>query len=118
MQINGCYRDRLLAVCEAAILIVLPRDNSNVAGFDGQSRAVNVLGLKALPVKGCQDVTVTANETYRIRTGREQISIGRFALNGKRASWVCHPDETFIGVPKVISTLPDIQSIDVTRYTC
>ncbi|EKD2720149.1 hypothetical protein ORA30_002666 [Escherichia coli] len=104
------------SVRSSDVLIVLPRDNSTVAGFDGQSSAVNVLGLKALPVKGCQDVTVTANETYRIRTGREQISIGRFALNGKRASWVCHPDETFIGVPKVISTLPDIQSIDVTRY--
>ncbi|EEX0398536.1 hypothetical protein BIA72_003404, partial [Escherichia coli] len=103
------------SVQSSDVLIVLPRDNSTVAGFDGQSSAVNVLGLKALPVKGCQDVTVTANETYRIRTGREQISIGRFALNGKRASWVCHPDETFIGVPKVISTLPDIQSIDVTR---
>lgn len=71
------------SVQSSDVLIVLPRDNSTVAGFDGQSSAVNVLGLKALPVKGCQDVTVTANETYRIRTGREQISIGRFALNGK-----------------------------------
>ncbi|EED0623622.1 hypothetical protein E9K97_003376 [Escherichia coli] len=33
------------SVQSSDVLIVLPRDNSTVAGFDGQSSAVNVLGL-------------------------------------------------------------------------
>ncbi|EIY3040335.1 hypothetical protein MMM02_005057, partial [Escherichia coli] len=36
------------SVQSSDVLIVLPRDNSTVAGFDGQSSAVNVLGLVAM----------------------------------------------------------------------
>lgn len=97
-------------------LIVLPKEETTFSGYEGPQDAMSLLGLRTLSVKGRQDVTIYGDETYRIRTGREQSNQGGFDFYGKRVIWNCHPDKTFLGVPKVTAKKLDIEDIQLKRY--
>ena len=104
------------SVRNSDVLIVLPREKTTLSGYEASLSTVTILGLKTLIVKGCQEVTISGDEIYRIRTGREQSNLGGFDFYGKRMTWNCHPDETFLGVPKVTAKNLDIEDIQFKRY--
>lgn len=103
-------------VRESNSLIALPLEDTTISGYEASLTPVSILGLQTLPVKGRQDITILGNETYRIRTGREQSNLGRFDFCGKRVTWNCNPDETFLGVPKVTTKILDFEDIKLRRY--
>lgn len=104
------------SVRNSNVLVALPLEETILSGYEGSPGTVSLLGLKTLYVKGRQDVTIYGDETYRIRTGREQSNQGGFDLYGKRVPWNCHPDETFLGVPKLIAKNLDIEDVIFKRY--
>ena len=104
------------SVRNSEVLIVLPRENTIVSGCDASRMTVPILGLETFSVKGCQEVTISGNEIYRIRTGREQTNDGGFDFYGKRVIWNCHPHETFLGVPKVKSKNLEIHDREFKLY--
>ena len=104
------------SVSDSDILIVLPREEITLTGYEASPGSVPILGLETLSVKGRQDVIIIGNETYRIRTGRDLSNPGGFDFYGKRVAWNCHPDKTFLGVPKVTAKNLDIENIQLKRY--
>lgn len=104
------------SVSDSDILIVLPREEITLTGYEASPGSVPILGLETLSVKGRQDVIIIGNETYRIRTGRDLSNPGGFDFYGKRVPWNCHPDKTFLGVPKVTAKNLDIENIQLKRY--
>lgn len=98
------------------VLIVLPQEETTISGYESSSNAVSLLGLRTLSVKGRQDVTICGNEKYRICTGREQSNQDEFNFYGKPVTWNCHPDKTFLGVPKITAKNLDIEDIQLKRY--
>ncbi|WP_312022976.1 STY4851/ECs_5259 family protein [Atlantibacter subterraneus] len=104
------------SVRNSNVLIALPKEETTISGYAGIPDTVSLLGLKTLSVYGRQDVTISGNEIYRIRTGREQSNLGMFDFNGKRVLWNCYPDETFLGVPKVTAQKLDIEDIQFKYY--
>ena len=104
------------SVRNSNVLVALPQEEITISGYEGSPSVVSILGLQTLPLKGRQDITIFGNETYRIRTGREEASLGGFDFYGKRVSWNCHPAETFLGVPKVTAKNFDIEDIQFKRY--
>lgn len=103
-------------VRESNSLIALPLEDTTISGYEASPALVSILGLQTLPITGRQDITIIGNETYRIRTGREQSNLGRFNFCGKRVTWNCNPDETFLGVPKVTTKIMDFEDIKFKRY--
>jgi len=104
------------SVRNSNVLIVLPREKTTLSGYEGSQGTLLLSGLKTLLVTGRQDVTICGEEIYRIRTGREQFKQSEFDLHGKRLTWNCHPDETFLGVPKVTAKNLDVEDIQFKRY--
>ncbi|WP_380179973.1 STY4851/ECs_5259 family protein [Kalamiella sp. sgz302252] len=98
------------------VLIALPQKKITISGYEGPPRAVLILGLETLSVKGRQEVTISGEETYRIHTGREQSNQSGFDLYGKRVTWNCQPNETFLGVPKVSAKGLEIEELKLKRY--
>jgi len=104
------------SVRNSNVLIALPQEKTTLSGYEGSPGTLLLSGLRTLLVKGRQDVTICGKEIYRIRTGREQSKQSEFYFYGKRLTWNCHPDETFIGVPKVTAKNLDIEDIQFKRY--
>lgn len=104
------------SVRHSNVLIALPKNETSISGYESVPGAVSLLGFQTLSIKGRQDVIISGNETYRIRTGREQSNPCEFGFLGKRVDWNCHPEETFLGVPKVTTKHPEIENIQLKRY--
>ncbi len=98
------------------VLIALPQEKTTISGCEGSPGTASLLGLRTLSVKGRQDITISGDETYRIRTGREQSNQSGFDFDGKHVTWNCHPDETFLGVPKVTAKNLNAEDIQFKRY--
>lgn len=98
------------------VLIVLPQEKTTLSGYEGSPGELSLLGLRTLSVKGRQDVTICGDETYRIRTGREQSNQSNFDFYGKHVTWNCNPGETFLGVPKVTPKNLNAKDIQLKRY--
>ncbi|WP_409075343.1 STY4851/ECs_5259 family protein [Pantoea sp. C3] len=104
------------SVRNSDVLIILPAEGHLASNHDDCSSDIRALGLPALLIKGHQDVIFEGDETYRIRTGREQIKHPDLALQGNQLTWLCSPYETFFGIPKVIHKFPAVQSIRYERF--
>ncbi|SMQ92844.1 Uncharacterised protein [Raoultella ornithinolytica] len=83
------------------VLIVLPKDGCLASDLEDCETDFSPLGYRALIVKGRQDILIEGDETYRIKTGREQIIQTGFSFQGRRLNWTSYPDELFLGVPGI-----------------
>lgn len=104
------------SVRHSDVLIVLPQEKTSLSGYEATPSAVQILGFETLSIKGRQELTIHGDEIYRIRTGREQSNLGGFDFHGKRMTWSCHPNETFLGVPKVTTKNRNIKETHFKRY--
>ncbi|MFS7243713.1 STY4851/ECs_5259 family protein [Serratia proteamaculans] len=98
------------------VLIILPAEGHLASNHGDCSSGTRALGHPALSIKGRQDVIFEGNETYRIRTGREQVKHPDLALQGNKLAWLCSPYETFVGIPRVIHQFAAAQSIGYERF--
>ncbi len=104
------------SVRNSNVLIALPREKTTLSGYESSPGTLLLSGLRTLLLKGRQDVTICGEEIYRIRTGREQSKQSEFDFYGKRLAWNCHPDETFLGVPKVTAKNMDTENVQLKCY--
>ncbi|EOC1287598.1 hypothetical protein ACI09O_001681 [Cronobacter muytjensii] len=98
------------------VFVALPKDGQLASEHDDCSMGEPVLGCRTLSIKGRQDIIIEGTETYRIRTGREQIIQAEFAFQGKRLNWTSYPDDLFLGVPRVIPKAESPSSLHYKRF--
>lgn len=104
------------SVHSSDVLIILPTEGRLVSNREDCSSDTLALGHSALSIKGRQDVIFEGNETYRIRTGREQVKHPDLALQGNQLAWLCSPYQTFIGIPRIIHKFATAQRIEYERF--
>ncbi|WJY14647.1 STY4851/ECs_5259 family protein [Pectobacteriaceae bacterium CE90] len=116
---ESCWLLQSQASCSVRnsdVLIILPAEGLLASIHEDCSSDTQALGHRALSIKGRQDIIFEGNETYRIRTGREQVKHPDLALQGNQLAWSCSPYETFVGIPKVIHKFAVDQSIRYERF--
>ncbi|MBJ4525170.1 hypothetical protein JGE39_26375, partial [Salmonella enterica subsp. enterica serovar Typhimurium] len=64
------------------VLIVLPKDGCLASEHEDCDSGFSALGCRALTIKGRQDIIIEGDETYRIKTGRDQIIHAGFSFQG------------------------------------
>ena len=98
------------------VLIVLPKDGCLASEHEDCNTGFSALGCRALTIKGRQDIIIEGDETYRIKTGREQIIQAGFSFQGKRSNWISYPDELFLGVPGITQNSEDLSTRHYRRF--
>jgi len=98
------------------VLVILPKNSHLTSEPDNSETGISALGCNALKIRGRQDILIEGDETYRIKTGREQIIQTGFSFQGKRLNWASHPDELFIGIPRIIQKPEDISTHHYKRF--
>lgn len=98
------------------VLIVLPKDGCQASEHEDYDPDLSALGCCALIVKGRQDILIEGDETYRIKTGREQIIQTGFSFQGKRLNWTSYPDELFLGVPGISQNSENLLTHHYKRF--
>lgn len=104
------------SVRSSDVLIILPTEGRLVSKHEDCSSDTRALEYPVLSIKGQQDVIFEGNETYRIRTGREQVKYTDLALQGNPLTWLCSPYETFVGIPRVINKFAPAQRVEYERF--
>ncbi|HFP9407384.1 TPA: STY4851/ECs_5259 family protein [Raoultella planticola] len=104
------------SVHSSDVLIILPTEGRLASKHEDCSSDTRALEHPVLSIKGRQDVIFEGNETYRIRTGREQVKHPELALQGNQLAWLCCPYETFVGIPRVIHKFATAQRIEYERF--
>ncbi|HIE6500019.1 hypothetical protein FOT43_21720 [Serratia marcescens] len=98
------------------VLIVLPKDGCLASELEDCETDFSALGCRALIVKGRLDILIEGGETYRIKTGREQIIQTGFSFQGKRLNWTSYPDELFLGVPGISQNSENLLTHHYKRF--
>ncbi len=57
-------------------------------------------GLPAIRINGAADVRVHADESFRVRTGRDGQQSSGVALSGTPTGWPTNPAATYVGLPR------------------
>lgn len=98
------------------VLVILPKNCHLTSEHEDCETGFSAVGCKALKVRGRQDIIIEGDETYRIKTGREQIIQAGFSFQGKRLNWASYPDELFLGVPRIIQKSEDLLTQHYKRF--
>lgn len=98
------------------VLVVLPKEGQLTSAHEGCNMGELALGCRTFSVRGRHDIIIEGTETYRIRTGREQVIQPGFAFQGKRLNWTSYPDDLFLGVPRVIQKAESPSPFHYKRY--
>ncbi|ECU7755102.1 hypothetical protein BCS39_15580, partial [Salmonella enterica subsp. enterica serovar Worthington] len=98
------------------VLIVLPKDGCLASEHEDCDSGFSALGCRALTIKGRQDIIIEGDETYRIKTGRDQIIHAGFSFQGKRLNWTSYPDELFLGVPGITQHSENLSTHHYKRF--
>lgn len=98
------------------VLIVLPKDGCLASEHEDCDSGFSALGCRALTIKGRQDIIIEGDETYRIKTGRDQIIHAGFSFQGKRLNWTSYPDELFLGVPGITQHSENLSTRHYKRF--
>lgn len=104
------------SVYSSDVLIILPTEGRLASKHEDCSSDIRALEHPVLFIKGRQDVIFEGNETYRIRTGREQVKYPDLALQGNQLAWLCSPYETFVGIPRAIHKFATAKRIEYERF--
>lgn len=98
------------------VFVVLPNEGSLLSEHENCISGMPFLGCSSLFIQGRQDIIIEGNETYRIRTGREQSLQAGLFFQGKQLNWMSRPDELFLGVPRVATMSNNDQASHFRRF--
>ncbi|HDS1153856.1 TPA: hypothetical protein QDZ66_004693 [Pluralibacter gergoviae] len=92
------------SVRDSHVLVVVPENARVTSENQGSPFTTKVMNYPVWAFEGHLDIIIEGDEAYRIRTGREQTNQHDFYFKGKRLSWECYPNETYLGLPQLTQT--------------